>query len=145
MHARGMDKASREQEQYYELSYYTLAHSAPAFIHQHIVDAYSAQTADGNTKSITLAFALVGLYLHLIKDCSGKQVQQAHMQLAKRKRQWPAFGLPKCRGEIRVSDVVAVPAGEERDAMICRWCASVWETYSESHEDVASIVRTGLK
>ena len=36
------------QEQYNELSYYTLLHGDPSFIHQHIVDAYIAQTADAN-------------------------------------------------------------------------------------------------
>jgi hypothetical protein len=29
---------------YHELSCYTLAHSDPTFIHQHVVDAYTAHT-----------------------------------------------------------------------------------------------------
>ncbi|HEX6716913.1 MAG TPA: DUF5946 family protein, partial [Pyrinomonadaceae bacterium] len=67
------------QEKFYELSYYTLAHQEPAFIHQHIVDAFTAQTADQNTKPIAVAFALIGLCLYLEKNCTGKQVQLAHM------------------------------------------------------------------
>jgi hypothetical protein len=35
-----------DQDLYHELSYYTLAHPDPSFIHQHIVDAYAAQHAD---------------------------------------------------------------------------------------------------
>ena len=34
------------KEQFHELSFYTLAHRDPTFIHQHIVDAYTAQHAD---------------------------------------------------------------------------------------------------
>ena len=54
---------SREQGAYEELQYYTLGHGDHTFIHQHAVDAWAAQHADHNTKPITLAFALVGLYL----------------------------------------------------------------------------------
>jgi hypothetical protein len=35
-----------EQDAYNELSAYTLAHRDPAFIHQHVVDAFAAQRAD---------------------------------------------------------------------------------------------------
>ncbi len=54
------------QEQYHELSFYTLAHTGKTFIHQHIVDAYAAQAADAKTKSITIFFALAGLYLFFL-------------------------------------------------------------------------------
>ncbi len=82
-----MNRHKTDQEKYNELSYYTLAHTDPSFIHQHIVDAYAAQHADENTKSITLTFALVGLYLHIEKKYSGKEVQRAHMQLANQRKQ----------------------------------------------------------
>ena len=41
-----------DQAAYEELCYYTLAHGDPAFIHQHVVDAFAAQTADENIKPI---------------------------------------------------------------------------------------------
>ncbi len=63
-----------EQEAYNELSYYTLSHWDPSFIHQYIVDAYAAQHADEKSKSIKVAFALIGLYLHNEKHYSGKEV-----------------------------------------------------------------------
>jgi hypothetical protein len=45
------------QEMQDELSLYTLAHRSPAFIHQHAVDTFAAQTASERTKPIALAFA----------------------------------------------------------------------------------------
>ena len=58
---------STEHETYDELAYYTLAHPDPTFIHQHIVDAYAAQTAKQDIRPITITFALVGLYLSVEK------------------------------------------------------------------------------
>ncbi|GHN01809.1 hypothetical protein WSM22_32980 [Cytophagales bacterium WSM2-2] len=60
---------SLPKDQFNELSYYTLGHHDTVyFIHQHIVDAFQAQTADNSTKPIGLTFSLVGLYLYLEKS-----------------------------------------------------------------------------
>ena len=128
------------QEQFYELSYYTLAHPDPAFIHQHVVDAFTAQTADRDTKPIAVAFALIGLCLYLEKNYTGKQVQLAHMTLARHKREWPKFELPETRGEITVADVLSEEAGAMRDAKIREWCASVWQAYGGSRKQVLDLV-----
>jgi hypothetical protein len=80
-----------DEETYNELCCYTLAHGDASFIHQHVVDAFAAQTADEHTKPITLTFALVGLYLRVEKQSSGKQVQRVHMRLARQKRSWDCF------------------------------------------------------
>jgi hypothetical protein len=133
------------QEKFYELSYYTLAHPDPAFIHQHIVDAFTAQTADQDSKPIGVAFALIGLCLHLEKKYTGKQVQLAHMALARRKRDWPRFDLPQSRGDITVTDVLNEPAGPKIDAKIREWCVSVWQAYSESHPKVRDLVSSYLQ
>ena len=117
---------------FHELCYYTLAHTDPAFIHQHVVDAIAAQTCTADDKPIKLTFALVGLYLHLEKNRTGKQVQLAHMKLARRKQAWPTFPLPAFRGAITVHDVLAVDPGPARDAMIHRWCASAWDAFRDS-------------
>lgn len=129
------------QEAYNELSYYTLAHTDSSFIHQHIVDAFAAQSADEHTKPIRITFALIGLYLYIEKKYTGKQVQIAHTYMAKEKMVWPTFTLPKDRGNITVTDVLDTPAGEERDTLIQTWCSLVWRTYDESHEKIASLVR----
>jgi hypothetical protein len=130
---------------YAELSYYTLAHGDLVFIHQHVVDAHAAQTADENTKPITLAFALIGLYLYIEKNWTGRDVQQAHMKLAQQRKQWPKFDTPDNRGTFTVADVLAAPPGEERDAAIRAWCAAVWDAYSDTHQAIADLVRVELK
>jgi len=132
-----MTKQISEQKQYHELSYYTLAHENQSFIHQHIVDAYTAQTADEQTKPIAITFSLIGLYLYLKKNFTGKQIQLAHMQMAKKKHIWPKFVLPKVKGDITVSNVMAESQGQMRDEMIGKWCQSVWEAYSKNHKQVA--------
>ncbi len=127
-----------------ELYFYTLAHQDPRFIHQHVVDAYAAQNAVEHSKPIGVAFALFGLYLHLEKGYTGRQVQAAHMQLAKKRTKWPSFELPATRGDVTVADVMAAPAGAERDDAIERWCASVWKAWSASHDEIARLLNTEL-
>ncbi len=129
-----------ERDAYDELCYYTLAHGDPSFIHQHVVNAFAAQDVDEHDKPIKLTFALVGLYLHVERGYSGRQVQLAHMKLARRKQAWPTFALPDDRGSITVSDVAAVPAGPERDRMIHEWCACVWQAFLGSRPKVVSLL-----
>ncbi len=132
------------QDLYNELAYYTLAHPDPSFIHQLVVDAYTAQNADGSTKPIAIAFALIGLYLHLEKGYSGRQVQQAHMRLANRNKRWPSIVLPSHRGDITAANVLAAPPGPDRDQMIERWCRSVWDACNDVHEQVRQLVQDYL-
>jgi hypothetical protein len=84
------------------------------------------RTAD--TKPIAVAFSLAGLYLHVEKGFSGRQVQRAHMQLARRrKRTWPTFRAsrrqrrrqrPRCDEKFRRAQREMRPS--------TKWCASVW-------------------
>lgn len=136
--------AHTEEELFHELMYYTLAHPDPAFIHQNVVDAYAAQTADDGTKNITIVFALIGLYLHLEKNFTGRQVQKAHMTLANRRKQWPRPLLPKDRGSIAISDVLAAATGPPRDAMIHNWCVSVWKACKETLPLIAELAKDEL-
>ncbi len=129
-----------EQEKYNELAYYTLSLRDSSFIHQYIVDAFTAQNADEQTKPIAITFALVGLYLCVEKNFTGKQVQQVHVKLAKNKRQWPVFQLPGKRGKINISDVLKASPGQERNEMIRKWCVSVWTAFRSSRKDILSIL-----
>src|SRR5437660_5267385 len=104
-----------EVEAYHELSAYTLMHGDLTFIHQHVVDAWMAQHADERTRPIGLTFALVGLYLHLQRGFSGRQVQRAHMFLGRRKRAWPSFPLPEGRGSLTAAEVIAAKPGPEHN------------------------------
>jgi len=129
-----------DREAYDELCAYTLTHRDPAFIHQHVVDVFAAQTANEETKPMSVAFALVGLYLHVERHFSGRQVQRAHQYLARYSRTWPAFALPQDRGSISVADILAQPIGAKRDAAIQAWCASVWNAYRDSRQAIADLV-----
>ena len=126
---------------YDELCCYTLAHGHPDFIHQHVVDARAAQMADAAVKPIAITFALAGLYLHLEKGFTGRQVQLAHMKMARAKHQWPSFALPDDRGAITPADVMRAPEGAARDAAIDAWCASVWSAYSASRDTIDTLLR----
>jgi hypothetical protein len=129
-----------EEELQHELSFYTLALGDPAFIHQHVVDAFAAQNATSQTKPIAVVFGLIGLYLHLERGFTGRQVQRAHMKLATPRRKWMMPRLPEQRGAIRVGDVLQSPPGVEREVMIDVWCASVWNAYEEAHAEIEAIV-----
>jgi hypothetical protein len=120
------------QDRYYELSFNTLSKHDNSFIHQHIVDAFCAQTADDSTKTISLIFSLVGLYLMVEKNFSGKQVQNVHGLMAKQKKDWQRITLPVDRGTITVANVVSVNEGIERDTKIKEWCVSVWNAYADN-------------
>ena len=58
--------------------------------------------------------------------------------LAKRSRDWPAFALPDHNGAMTARDVVAAPAGVERD----RAWTGVWTAYREAAPSVAALART---
>ena len=129
-----------EEEAYNEVCGYTLSHGDKSFIHQHVVDAYAAQHANEKTKPISLTFALVGLYLLIEKQFSGRQVQQAHIQLARYKQKWPVFVLPEDRGSVTAIEVVTAAEGPERDKAIHSWCASVWAQYINNRDKIAELL-----
>lgn len=130
-----------KEEDFNELSYYTLSHKDSSFIHQHIVDAYGAQIADQTTKEIRIIFSLVGLYLYLEKNYTGKEVQKFHMLMSKKKMEWPNIVFPKYRGAISVSDVLATEKGLKRDEMIRNWCLSVWKEYEENRNSIIELIQ----
>lgn len=129
-----------EREAHDELCAYTLTHGNVAFIHQHVVDAWAAQHATAESKPIGVTFALAGLYLHAERQLTGRQVQLAHMKMARKKRSWPAFVLPDERGAITAIDVMRAPEGDERDKRIDAWAESVWSAFSMNRPTVISLL-----
>jgi Family of unknown function (DUF5946) len=123
---------------YDEVYVYTIGR--PGFILQHVVDAFGAQTAAPEAKPIRVVFSLVGLYLHVEKKFSGGQVQQAHVELGRRKRDWPAVALPKHRGAITAIDVLAAAPGDHRDKAIEEWCASVWAAFQDNRSRIIGLL-----
>jgi hypothetical protein len=133
-----------DQDLYNELAFYTLAHPDPAFIHQNVVDAFAAQHADETSKPIYIVFALIGLYLCVEKNFTGKQAQKAHMQLAKTRRQYERPMLPENRGAITIRDVLAVLPGHARDVMIHNWCISAWGAWKDSRDQIVALAKSEL-
>jgi len=54
---------------------------------------------------------------------------------------WPSFPLPLDRGAVAVQEVMAAPAGPERDGTVDARCASVWDAYRDSHRAVAELLQ----
>ncbi len=133
-----------EEDLYHALTAYTLEHGDSEFIHQHVVDAYAVQPADETSKTIGVVFALIGLYLHVEKGFSGRQVQRVHMQLARHRRQWPRIELPGARGALTIADVIAARAGPERDARIHAWCACVWAACSACRGQITALLKAQI-
>ena len=129
-----------QSDAYDELCAYTLSQRDPSFIHQHVLDAFAAQNATDASKPIAITFALVGLYLHVEKGFSGRQVQRVHTLLARRKREWPRFTLPADRGEMTVLDVMQLAEGRERDRAIHEWCATVWTAFAVNRHQIMSLL-----
>lgn len=124
---------------YDEVYVYTMGR--PGFILQHVVDAFAVQTASAETKPITVVFGLIGLYLRLEKQFSGRQVQKAHMALGRKRRNWPRLSLPENRGAITAAHVLAASPGLERDKAIDNWCMSVWSAVSAHRETIVALLR----
>jgi hypothetical protein len=123
-----------------ELSYYTLAHGDPAFIHQHLVDAYGAQHVRQSRSTIGAAFVLTGLYLAVERGFTGRQVQKMHVLMASRSKQWPRFEPPAEVGPVTVADVLKSQPGPGRDQELMRWCASVWAAWSSDQGRVRELI-----
>src|SRR3981081_3500101 len=97
-----------------ELTYYTLAHGEPAFIHQHMVDAYGAQHVRQSKSTVGAAFTLAGLYLAIERAFTGRQVQKMHMAMARTSKQWPRFDPPADVGPLPGAGVLGVGPGQDR-------------------------------
>lgn len=135
------NQRTSQSDAYDELCAYTLTRGDASFIHQHVLDAFAAQNATDASKPIATTFALVGLYLHVEKGFSGRHVQRVHTLLARRKREWPRFGLPTDRGAMTVLDVMKFPEGVDRDRAIHDWCVAVWTAFAGNSEQVISLLK----
>ena len=129
-----------ETDAYNELSAWTMSNPGRDFIHQHVVDTWKAQTADESTRPIGVVFSLAGLYLHVERGFTGRQVQEAHMKMAKSREPWPRLPLPSFRGEMTASDVLAAPEGASREKAIHEWTASTWKAFSASRDAIIDIL-----
>jgi hypothetical protein len=142
---RGFHATGECHQKYSELSAYTLNKQDIDFIHQHAVDAYSAQHAGSGMKTITVAFSLIGLYYAVERGYTGKQVQRVHMLLSRRKFDWPPLPVPDKPYSLTVNDVLQEKPGKNRDAMLREWMRDVWLCWEHQHEWIRNLSQSLLK
>lgn len=140
-YSRGEGLCASELDAYNALCAYTLALGDPEFLHQHVVDAWAIQHASALTKTISLNFAMFGLYCCVEKSISGRQIQRFHMQMARRRRVWPGLPLPQGVPALTVLDVMRSPPAAERNGMIRSWAAAVWACCGEARWQVVELAR----
>jgi hypothetical protein len=128
---------------YHEVLYATLALQDPEFTHQVAIDAYAAQHAGPHVKPITVAFALVGLYLVWERGFTGRQVQRVHTALAPKTKAWPRFSAPDACPWLTVQHPAASP-DERRVEAIREWSHSVWQVWKPEEERIASLLQMYL-
>jgi hypothetical protein len=116
-----------------ELTAFFMMNPDLTFRAQHAVDAYGAQHSGGVTKNVTIAYSLIGLYLALERGQSGRQVQQAHMELAKKSIQWPSLALPARSYSLTIADVLNADETTRNDILM-KWAQCVWDAWKEHHE-----------
>jgi hypothetical protein len=124
---------------YQELAAYNLTGGRRDFIHQEAVDAYAAQHPGPPAKPMATWFGLVGLHLALDLGRTGREVQQAHMRLARRRRHWPELAAPADLTGMVVADVMQQPADDTRDDALWRWAGEVWEHWAAVHQVIADL------
>lgn len=130
------------QEYYNELAFFTLNLHDERFVHQYVVDAFTCQYANNNTKPISLTFALVGLYLYVEKGYSGRDVQKFHTLMSKNKIAWPNFTIPSYQTLlVDISSVIDSNDQNERIELIEKWCVGVWKANKENHDKLEDLVR----
>jgi Family of unknown function (DUF5946) len=103
----------------------------PGFIHQIAVDCYGAQHVGGMAKPVTAAFSLIGLCLHLEHGFSGRQVQAAHMALARTRNPWRLLAAPTTHYAVTVDSVLACEAAAARAQQIEAWAHSTWDAWRD--------------
>lgn len=129
---------------YFELACWTLVQQDVRFIHQHAVDAYEAQHAGGRTRPITVVFGLIGLYFAQERGYTGLQVQRAHVKIGRTRRDWPRLEPPEHPAELTVMDVLKVETDAEKEEMLLRWAASVWQSWEHRHQWVREMTERVL-
>ncbi len=83
---------------------------------------------------ITVAFGLIGLYLALEKGYTGREVQKAHMKIAKIHKDWPFLEPPLRHAGLTATDVVREETDTQKETMIRKWMEAVWEIWEDRHQ-----------
>jgi uncharacterized protein DUF5946 len=87
---------------------------------------------------------LIGLHLALEEGCDGLAVRDAHQDLARRYRSWPAFAAPERRGDLTVLDLALASTPEDHVERLQAWAADVWQAWVDSHAAVETLIAERL-
>jgi hypothetical protein len=112
-----------------------------SFKHQIAIDCYGAQHIGGPSKPVTAVYALVGLCLHVERGFSGRQIQAAHMLLARTRSNWPTLSAPATHYRVTVDMVVAAGCASSRAQQLEAWAVCTWEAWRNEQQWVRNIIR----
>lgn len=108
------------------------------FAHQHAVDAYSVQHIGSESKPITAVFALLGICLALEHGANGREVQLAHMKLAKTRREWPRLIPTTHSFETTIQDVLDADS-PDLQRLLREWMKCSWGAWAHEHERIRAL------
>ena len=104
------------------------------FDHQYLVDIFCCETYAPETKPISIAFALVGLYLFLEKDFSWKLIQNFHKHLSKQNIILPQISIHIKNPEFLIEDMIKLPINERKQKFKFR-ASQVRNIYSQDDKN----------
>ena len=93
---------------------------------------------------LRLYLVFIGLYLAQEKGYTGLQVQRAHVKIGRTRRDWPRLEPPEHPAELTVMDVLQVGTDAEKEEMLLRWAASVWQSWEHRHQWVREMTERVL-
>ena len=114
-------------------------------IHQLTVDTYAVQHAGGPHPDKSVDIHLCGLYLALVKGIRSPYIPPLLQRLASTLEVWPHYEPPTERVSLTIFDVAFSDSTEANIRVVREWAAAVWESWSEYHTEVATLVAHHLK
>lgn len=132
-------------ELYQELILYTLSLGDNDFIHQHVIDAYTAQHSSPELKGIQISFALIGIYLYLEQHYSGRAVQHAHRQLAEKRKKWPILIHSQPVTEITVQSILLQINKDAFTTSVHDWSETVWQAWEADRSTIIELYNTSIR
>jgi hypothetical protein len=114
-------------------------------VHQITVDTYAVQHAGEPHPDKSLNIHLCGLYLALEKGIRSPYIPPLLQRLATEIEVWPHYEPPTKPAALTVFDVAFCDSTEDHIRVVKDWAQAVWESWSEHHTEVATLVSHSLK
>lgn len=114
-------------------------------VHQLTVDSYAVQHAGGPHPDKSVDVHLFGLYLGLEKGIRSPYIPHSLQRLVAEIEVWPHYDPPKERASLTVFDVAFCDSPVDHIRIVREWAQGVWNSWSEYHAEVATLVSGHLK